>query len=462
MCSPRRGTACCSWSAASSCAAPTSRSTTCAAPACGPGSSARSICRRRATRGSSATTPWFARPSRSGTETRSRSAAGRACTARRRGGSAPRTSAWARPTASPSPTGRSAMRTSSPTTTGSSGRWASAGRTRRAPTTARAGVATRCRRCRRTPPSRCSRAAPATLGLATGAVPLLINSVPYGGRPACVRCGTCVGFACHADAKNGTHNTTIVRAVAAGRCDLLTGTAAMRLVTEGRAVVGCGARARRPPPRGAGAPRRRRRGCDRVRPAAPRQRRGHRARPGRALPAGARIRRRGRRVRRVRAGLRGARPVDRDHGPPPPQRRHPGRRHPRERVRADADRGVRKAPRAGLVRWGQTSTRCGRRTPGASSSSGRSRRCRRPPRGSRSSRRSATPTACPRSVCSPVRRRSNDERAAVFLADRAEQWLRASGAAADRARAVRAADRTERGAAPGRHLPHGHAIRGRP
>ena len=50
----------------------------------------------------------------------------------------------------------------------------------------------------------------AALGLATGPVPLLINSVPYGGRPACIRCGTCVGFACHADAKNGTHNTTIV------------------------------------------------------------------------------------------------------------------------------------------------------------------------------------------------------------------------------------------------------------
>ena len=76
------------------------------------------------------------------------------------------------------------------------------------------------------------------LGIATAAVPLLINSVPYGGRPACVRCGTCVGFACHADAKSGSHNTTIVRAVASGRCDLLTGTAATRLITEGRTVVG--------------------------------------------------------------------------------------------------------------------------------------------------------------------------------------------------------------------------------
>jgi choline dehydrogenase-like flavoprotein len=76
------------------------------------------------------------------------------------------------------------------------------------------------------------------LGLATGPVPLLINSVPYGGRPACIRCGTCAGFACHAGAKNGSHNTTIVRALAGGRCDLLTGAAATRLITEGSRVVG--------------------------------------------------------------------------------------------------------------------------------------------------------------------------------------------------------------------------------
>lgn len=76
------------------------------------------------------------------------------------------------------------------------------------------------------------------LGLATDAVPLLINSVPYGGRPACIRCGTCVGFACHADAKNGTHNTAIVRALATRRCDLLTSTAATRLITNGSTVAG--------------------------------------------------------------------------------------------------------------------------------------------------------------------------------------------------------------------------------
>ena len=77
------------------------------------------------------------------------------------------------------------------------------------------------------------------LGLTTSAVPLLINSIPYNGRPACVRCGACVGFACHADAKNGSHNTSIRRALASGRCDLLVSTQVVRLVTDGTgAIVG--------------------------------------------------------------------------------------------------------------------------------------------------------------------------------------------------------------------------------
>ena len=75
------------------------------------------------------------------------------------------------------------------------------------------------------------------LGLATDAVPLLINSVPYGGRPACVGCGTCVGFACHADAKNGTDNTVIMRALDTDRCDLLTSTVARGLLTGARGEV---------------------------------------------------------------------------------------------------------------------------------------------------------------------------------------------------------------------------------
>jgi choline dehydrogenase-like flavoprotein len=77
------------------------------------------------------------------------------------------------------------------------------------------------------------------LGITTGAVPLLINSVPRGGRPACIQCGTCVGFACHADAKNGTDNTLITRAIESGRCRLLTGAVGQRLLTdEGGAVIG--------------------------------------------------------------------------------------------------------------------------------------------------------------------------------------------------------------------------------
>ena len=61
----------------------------------------------------------------------------------------------------------------------------------------------------------------ATLGWETLAVPLAINTIPYDGRPACVQCQHCVGFGCPVDAKNGTHNTLIARALASGRCDLV-------------------------------------------------------------------------------------------------------------------------------------------------------------------------------------------------------------------------------------------------
>lgn len=61
------------------------------------------------------------------------------------------------------------------------------------------------------------------LGFDTFPPPLLINTVPHDGRPACIECGTCVGFPCPSDAKNGTQNTVIPRALASGRCDLITG-----------------------------------------------------------------------------------------------------------------------------------------------------------------------------------------------------------------------------------------------
>ena len=54
-------------------------------------------------------------------------------------------------------------------------------------------------------------------------MPLAINSVARDGRAACVRCSQCVGHACPVDAKNGSHNTFLARALATGACDLLTG-----------------------------------------------------------------------------------------------------------------------------------------------------------------------------------------------------------------------------------------------
>lgn len=70
------------------------------------------------------------------------------------------------------------------------------------------------------------------LGWEAGAVPFLINSQPYRGRPACVGCAHCVGFACPTNAKNAAHNTVLHRALASGRCDLATGTQVLRICSE--------------------------------------------------------------------------------------------------------------------------------------------------------------------------------------------------------------------------------------
>lgn len=58
------------------------------------------------------------------------------------------------------------------------------------------------------------------LGLHPFDIPMLRNSVPYNGRAACMRCRWCVGFACEVDAKNGTQNTVIPKALATGNCEL--------------------------------------------------------------------------------------------------------------------------------------------------------------------------------------------------------------------------------------------------
>lgn len=58
------------------------------------------------------------------------------------------------------------------------------------------------------------------LGFHPFPIPMLRNSIPYGGRPACYRMRTCVGFACPVSAKAGTHNTVIPMAIETGNCEL--------------------------------------------------------------------------------------------------------------------------------------------------------------------------------------------------------------------------------------------------
>jgi choline dehydrogenase-like flavoprotein len=70
-------------------------------------------------------------------------------------------------------------------------------------------------------------------------IPMAINSVTYDGRPGCIACPHCVGFACEVDAKNGTQNTVIPRAVKSGQCKLITEAVAKEILTDarGRAVA---------------------------------------------------------------------------------------------------------------------------------------------------------------------------------------------------------------------------------
>ncbi len=83
-----------------------------------------------------------------------------------------------------------------------------------------------------TAPARLLLAGAEALGLTTVPVPLAINSTPYDGRAACVRCRQCVGFTCPVEAKNGSHNTVLARAAATGNLSVLLGTRAERIVTD--------------------------------------------------------------------------------------------------------------------------------------------------------------------------------------------------------------------------------------
>jgi len=70
------------------------------------------------------------------------------------------------------------------------------------------------------------------IGLHPFDIPMLRNSVPYNGRGPCMRCRWCVGFACEVDAKCGTHNTVIPKALATGHCQLRTECTAKEILTD--------------------------------------------------------------------------------------------------------------------------------------------------------------------------------------------------------------------------------------
>jgi len=81
------------------------------------------------------------------------------------------------------------------------------------------------------------RAGAARLGWSTFTPPLALNSRPYLGRAACIQCGECIGFSCPTDAKNGSHNTMLPRALATGRCTLVTRAQVSRVDTDERGRV---------------------------------------------------------------------------------------------------------------------------------------------------------------------------------------------------------------------------------
>jgi choline dehydrogenase-like flavoprotein len=75
------------------------------------------------------------------------------------------------------------------------------------------------------------------IGWQTSPIPFSINSVARDGREACVRCSQCIGHACPVNAKNGTHNTFIPRALATGNCDLLLSAQVLEIEHDGRGTA---------------------------------------------------------------------------------------------------------------------------------------------------------------------------------------------------------------------------------
>jgi choline dehydrogenase-like flavoprotein len=72
------------------------------------------------------------------------------------------------------------------------------------------------------------------LGLHPFPIPMLRNSVAWGGRAGCIHCRYCVGFACEVNAKCGTHNTVIPKALVTGNCQLRTNCVTSEIQTDDR------------------------------------------------------------------------------------------------------------------------------------------------------------------------------------------------------------------------------------
>jgi choline dehydrogenase-like flavoprotein len=68
-------------------------------------------------------------------------------------------------------------------------------------------------------------------------IPMLRNSVPYGGRPKCIHNRWCAGYACPIDAKAGTQNTVIRTALATGNCELRTEASVCEVLTDARGLA---------------------------------------------------------------------------------------------------------------------------------------------------------------------------------------------------------------------------------
>lgn len=80
-------------------------------------------------------------------------------------------------------------------------------------------------------------AATASLGLRPVRLPLAIQYEAARNRQACIRCGTCDGFACAVSAKNDLATVLIPRLIRQG-LDLRTGHVVTRLVRRGRHILG--------------------------------------------------------------------------------------------------------------------------------------------------------------------------------------------------------------------------------